>query len=90
MLKKTASSAGHAGLKLLLRAGRITRLLPRVRGFYKLRGFYQRTLPKNFLVRTKFDRDLKLDLHLTDNLGLFLWHYPDFRTGSNVTTRHKS
>ena len=77
-LKKTASTAGHAGLSLLLRAGRITRLLPRVRAFYHLRGLYQRCLPKNFLARAIFDDDLIFDLDLGSNLGLFLWHYPDF------------
>ena len=70
--------AGHAALTLLLRAGRITRLLPRVRAFYKLRGMYQRFLPKNFLARSVFDGDLLFDLDLGSNLGLFLWHYPDF------------
>lgn len=77
-IRKPAFSAIHACLTCVLRAGRITRLLPRVRGFYKLRSFYQRHLPKGFLVRTKFDCDLLLDLDLGDNLGLFLWHYPDF------------
>lgn len=47
--RKSAFSAIHAGLTCVLRAGRITRLLPRVRGFYKLRGFYQSHLPKGFL-----------------------------------------
>src|SRR5262249_25663856 len=63
-------------LTLTLRVGRMTRLLPRVRGFYKLRDFYQRHLPQGFLARIKFDGDLVLDLDLRDNLGLFLWHYP--------------
>jgi FkbM family methyltransferase len=67
----------YAGLTLLLQAGRITRFLPREKGFYKLRNFYQRFLPKGFLVRKKFDGDLVLDLDLRDNLGLYLWHYPD-------------
>jgi FkbM family methyltransferase len=76
-LKKIALSVCRSGLTQLLRPGRITRLLPRVRGFYKLRSFYQRALPKDFLVRTRF-HDLLLDVQLTDNFGLLLWHYPDF------------
>jgi FkbM family methyltransferase len=77
--KKTiVSSIAHAGLTLLLKAGRITRLLPRERGFYKLRNFYQKFLPEGFLVRTAFDGDLMFDLDLRDNIGLYLWHYPDF------------
>ncbi len=71
-------SAAFTVLTLMLRTGRITRLLPRVRGFYKLRNFYQRHLPQGFLARTKFDGDLIFDLDLRDNLGLFLWHYPSF------------
>lgn len=77
-VKTSASWAVRAGLTLLLRAGRLTRLLPRVRAFYKLRGLYQKVLPDDFLVRTKFDGDLLFDLDLRHNLGLFLWHYPDF------------
>jgi SAM-dependent methyltransferase len=50
----------------------------RVRGFYKLRNFYQRFLPEGFLVRTAFDEDLILDLDPRDDLGLYLWHYPSF------------
>jgi FkbM family methyltransferase len=75
---RTSNSAVDTCLAFMLRAGRITRLLPRVRGFYKLRNFYQRHLPQGFLARTKFDGDLILDLDLRDNLGLFLWHYPSF------------
>lgn len=67
----------HAGLAFLLRAGRVTRHLPRVKGFYKLRGFYERFLPQGFLIRTKFDNDLVFDLDLRDNVGLFLWHFPE-------------
>jgi FkbM family methyltransferase len=77
VLKEAASSMGHAGLTLLLQAGRITRFLPREKGFYKLRNAYQRFLPKGFLVRKKFDGDLILDVDLRDNLGLYLWHFPD-------------
>ncbi|MGC2697738.1 MAG: FkbM family methyltransferase [Candidatus Angelobacter sp.] len=76
--KAAARSLAHAGLTILLRGGRATRLLPRVRGFYKLRNFYQRILPKHFLVRTKFDDDLSLDLDLTGDFGLYFWHYPNF------------
>lgn len=68
----------RAGLTSFLYAGRVTRLLPRVRGFYKLRTFYQKILPHDFLARAKLDEDLFLDLKLTGNLGLFFWHYPDF------------
>jgi len=75
---KQFSKAGAVALAFVLRAGQVTRFLPRVRAFYKLRGLYQRVLPENFLVRTRFDGDLLLDLHLTDNLGVFLWHYPRF------------
>src|SRR5215467_6894277 len=67
----------HSGLAFLLRGGRVTRHLSQVRGFYKLRGFYERFLPGGFLVRTKFDDDLAFDLDLRDNLGLFLWHFPN-------------
>ena len=73
-----STSVAHVCLAFVLRIGRITRLLPRVRGFYKLRSFYQRYLPTGFLSRAKFDGDLVLDLDLRDNLGLFLWHYPSF------------
>jgi hypothetical protein len=73
-----SNSAVHTWLAFMLRAGRLTRLLPRVRGFYKLRNFYQRHLPQGFLARTKFDGDLLLDLDLRDNTSLFLWHYPSF------------
>jgi FkbM family methyltransferase len=76
--KKIASSISHAGWTLLLRAGRITTLLPRMRGFYKLRSLYQKFLPKGFLIRTPFDGDLVFDLDPRDNVGLYLWHYPDF------------
>ncbi len=62
---------------MLLRAGQITRFLPREKGFYKLRGFYQRFLPKEFRARETIDGDLLLDLNLSDNLGLYLWHFPD-------------
>ncbi len=74
---QTGWSARHTGLTMLLRAGRITRFLPREKGFYKLRSFYQRFLPEGFRVRKKIDGDLLLDLDLSDNLGLYLWHYPD-------------
>ena len=77
-IKKIASSIVNAGWTLLLRVGRITTLLPRVRGFYKLRNFYQKFLPEGFLARTPFDGDLLLDLDPRDNVGLYLWHYPDF------------
>jgi hypothetical protein len=76
VFKRAASAAGHAGLTLLLRAGRITRVLPREKGFYKLRKLYQRILPKGFMVRTRLDGDLLFDVDLKDNLGLYLWHYP--------------
>jgi FkbM family methyltransferase len=76
-LKTATSSIIHAGLTLLLRAGRITRFFPREKGFYQLRTFYQRFLPQGFLIRTAFDGDLVLDLDLKDNLGLYLWHFPD-------------
>jgi FkbM family methyltransferase len=75
---RTPNSVVDTCLAFMLRAGRITRLLPRVRGFYKLRNFYQRHLPQGFLARTKFDGDLILDLDLRDNFGLSLWHYPAF------------
>lgn len=68
----------RAGLTALLLAARITRYLPRVRGFYKLQKFYQRALPEQFLMRTRFDGDLLFDLDLKHHLGVFLWHYPDF------------
>jgi len=77
-IKTVAGSIAHAGWTLLLRAGRITTLLPRMRGFYKLRSFYQKFLPEGFLIRTPFDGDLVLDLDPRDNVGLYLWHYPDF------------
>jgi FkbM family methyltransferase len=76
--KKITSSIAHAGWTLLLRVGRITTLLPRIRGFYKLRSFYQKFLPEGFLMRAPFDGDLVLDLDPRDNVGLYLWHYPDF------------
>jgi len=76
--KKLASSIAHAGWTLLLRVGRITTLLPRMRGFYKLRNFYQKFLPEGFLIRTPIDGDLVLDLDPRDNVGLYLWHYPAF------------
>jgi len=68
---------GLAALTFLLRAGRVTRHLPRVRGFYKLRRFYEQFLPQGFMVRATFDQDLIFDLDLRDNLGLFLWHFPN-------------
>jgi len=49
-----------------------------MKGFYKLRNFYQKFLPEGFLVRAPFDGDLVLDLDPRDNVGLYLWHYPDF------------
>jgi FkbM family methyltransferase len=78
MLRTASSALGNAALTLLLRAGQITRLLPRVRGFYKIRDFYRRVLPADLLVRTKFDKDLVFEVRLTDNVGILLWHYPDF------------
>jgi FkbM family methyltransferase len=77
-LMTSTPSPGNTGLAFLLRAGRVTRHLPRVRGFYKLRGLYERFLPQGFRVRTKFDGDLVFDLELTDNVGLFLWHFPKY------------
>ena len=76
----------HAGLAFLLRAGWVTRHLPRVRGFYKLRGFYERFLPQGFLIRTKFDDDLVFDLDLRDNVGLFLWHFPECYEKEEIET----
>ena len=86
MLRKRGSKVEHAALTLVLRAGQVTRLLPRVRGFYKLRRLYQRFLPDNFRVRTKFDNDLLFDVRLADNFGVFLWHYPDFYEKEEVET----
>src|ERR1051326_8954315 len=74
--KRAASRLGHAGLSLLLTPGRMTRVLPREKGFYKLRGLYQHVLPDGFLVRTRLDGDLLFDVNLKDNLGVYLWHYP--------------
>ncbi len=65
-------------LRVALRMGRITRHLPRVRAFYHLRDLYRKILPAGFLIRTEIEPGLVLDLDLTGNLGLFLWHYPDF------------
>lgn len=76
--RKITSSIARAGWTLLLKVGRITTLLRRIRGFYKLRSFYQKFLPEGFLIRTPIDGDLVLDLDPRDNVGLYLWHYPDF------------
>jgi FkbM family methyltransferase len=76
-LKEMSREVRDAGLALLLKAGCITAFLPREKGFYQLRSFYQRFLPKGFLIRKKIDKDVLLDLDLRDNLGLYLWHYPD-------------
>ncbi len=72
------SAIKPALLRVALRVGRITRHLPRVRAFYHLRDLYQKILPEGFLVRAQIEPGLVLDLDLTSNLGLFLWHYPDF------------
>src|SRR5690349_13859805 len=76
----------RASLIFLLKLGRITRLLPRVRGFYKLRSFYQRFLPENFLIRTVVEKNVILDLDLRDNLGLLLWHFPRFYEKKEIKT----
>ena len=76
--RKITSSIAHAGWTLLLKLGRITTLLPRIRGFFQLRDFYQKFLPEGFLIRAPIDGDLLLDLDPRDNVGLYLWHYPDF------------
>src|SRR5215470_4454754 len=78
VLRKAALSASQACLTLVLRAGRITRLFPRPKGFFKLQRLYRRFLPAGFLVRTKLDGSLIFDLDLRDDLGLYLWNYPDF------------
>jgi FkbM family methyltransferase len=73
-----ARSFGGACLTLVLRAGRITRFLPTPKGFFKLQRLYRRFLPAGFLVRTKLEGSLIFDLDLKDDLGLYLWNYPDF------------
>src|ERR1051325_308545 len=78
VLRKAALSVSYACLTLVLRAGRITRLLPQPKGFFKLQRFYRRFLPAGFLVRTRLEGNLAFDLDLKDDLGLYLWNYPDF------------
>jgi FkbM family methyltransferase len=70
--------AGRGILRLMLRAGRVTRFFPVAKGFFKLQRFYRRFLPPGFLVRTRLDGDLLFEVDLRDDLGLYLWNYPDF------------
>jgi FkbM family methyltransferase len=70
--------AGRGLLRLMLRAGRVTRFFPVPKGFFKLQRLYRRFLPPGLLVRTKLDRDLLFEVDLRDDLGLYLWNYPDF------------
>lgn len=65
-------------MRLVIRAGRITRFFPVAKGFFKLQRFYRRFVPSDFLVRTKLEGDLLFDVYLRDDLGLYLWNYPDF------------
>jgi FkbM family methyltransferase len=73
-----ARSFGWSCLTLVLRAGRITRFLPTAKGFFTLQRLYRRFLPAGFMVRTKLEGKLFFDLDLKDDLGLYLWNYPDF------------
>ena len=78
VLDRIARSLGGGSLRLLLRAGRITTLFPRAKGFLQLQRLYRRFLPAEFLVRTKLDGNLIFDVNLRDDLGLYLWNYPNF------------
>jgi FkbM family methyltransferase len=75
--KKSRPSLNRVLLILLLRIGRIATLWSR-RGFFTLQKLYRRFLPADLLVRTKLDGGLLFDVNLRDDLGLYLWNFPDF------------
>ena len=67
-------------LEPLLRAARITRYLPWLRGIELVRRFYSVTLPRpaNWSLRVDdFDRDLKLDVDPREFVGISIWHRPE-------------
>jgi FkbM family methyltransferase len=64
-------------LSLLLRAGRITKYSPSWRGVNGLLYLYRKTIPEDLYLRiSDFDGDMRLDVNLRGNMGLYLWHYP--------------
>src|SRR5215467_13168081 len=77
-VRSPSRKAGHGFLRLMLRAGRITRFFPKAKGFFKLQRFYRRILPPGLLVRTRLEENLLFDLDLREDLGLYLWNYPNF------------
>ncbi len=64
----------------LLRAGRVTKHLPYVRGLGWLRRVYECALPKRDLHLSveDFDGDLEVEVDVRETIGINLWHRPRF------------
>src|SRR5712692_1968449 len=63
---------------LALRLLRTTRHLPRFRGLSALRMVYRKFIPGNRLFRVDdFDGDMKLDVSLSETIGVNIWHAPN-------------
>lgn len=64
----------------LLRAGRITRYLPWLRGLELVRRVYKVIIPRqnDWTLRVNdFDHDLKLDIDPRECVGITVWHKPE-------------
>jgi FkbM family methyltransferase len=63
--------------RAFLRAGRITKHLPIVKGLSPLLSLYRRFATRELMRITDFDGDLKLDVSVCETIGINLWHAPN-------------
>jgi FkbM family methyltransferase len=71
------AACGTTRPSTLLRAARMTQYLPWFRGLSFLLNLYRRIVPPGLLFRIdNFDGDLKLEVNVTETIGVNLWHTP--------------